>query len=285
MNLDSSTPVLSSHIGLIAGNGQFPEEFMENARARGIKVSVVAIKGEASPALQPLAANWVWVGVGQLNKVVRSLQKFGVTQAAFAGGVTRIRFLDGFRIDWRGLRMLAGLRAFNDDALLRAIIGEVEREGIKVISATTLLEKSVPKAGLLTNTGLSPIDVENARQGWDVARAVGGLDIGQSIIVRNKTVIAVEAVEGTDATIRRAGEMSGNGGALVKLAKPMQDLRIDLPTIGEKTIQELANNRVSALVIEAGRSIVLKPQEVITTANRLGIAILAVTTKDEIVAS
>ena len=205
MNPEPSTPELANHIGLIAGNGQFPEEFIENARARGITVSVVAIKGEASPDLQPLAANWVWVGVGQLNKMVRSLQKFGVTQAAFAGGVTRIRFLDGFRIDWRGLRMLAGLRAFNDDALLRAIIGEVEREGIKVISATALLEKSVPKPGLLTNTGLSPIDIENARQGWDVARVIGSLDIGQSIIVRNKTVIAVEAVEGTDATIRRAG--------------------------------------------------------------------------------
>lgn len=282
MDHSNTPPFLGDHIGLIAGNGQFPREFMENARARGISVSVVAIRGEADPTLQSLARNWEVVGIGQLNKMLRALKRFGVSKAAFAGGVTRVRFLDGIRIDWRSVRMLAGLRSFNDDALLRAIIGEVEKEGIVVISATVLLEESVPKPGLLTRRGLTASEVENGIQGWTVARTVGGLDIGQSVILRNKTVIAVEAVEGTDATIRRAGEMQGDGGVLVKLAKPMQDLRVDLPTIGKTTIEEMAKSRLTALIIEAGRSIILKPQEVIDTANRSGISIHAVAEQGEI---
>jgi DUF1009 family protein len=283
MNEATVAPLPSDHIGLIAGNGQFPREFMENARSRGISVSVVAIRGEADTTLQSLALNWETVGIGQLNKMLRALKRFGVSQAAFAGGVTRVRFLDGIRIDWRSVRMLAGLRSFNDDALLRAIIREVEKEGISVISATVLLEESVPKPGVLTRRALTPGEAENAQQGWTVARTVGGLDIGQSVILRNKTVIAVEAVEGTDATIRRAGEMQGDGGVLVKLAKPMQDLRIDLPTVGVKTIEEMAKSRLTALVVEAGRSIILKPQEVIESANRSGICIHSVANIEEIV--
>jgi DUF1009 family protein len=270
-----NSPELSSPIGLVAGNGQFPLEFAENARARGLKVETVALKGEADKRIETISESTTWVSVGQLGKLIRSLKKRGVRQVAFAGGVTRVNFVDGFRIDWVGLRMLSKLRSFNDDSIMRGIISTVESGGIQVIGASVLLEKSVPKVGVLTKRGLSKDELANARIGWEAARTTGTLDIGQSIVMRNKTIIAVEAVEGTDATIRRAAAVRGEGGVLVKLAKPIQDLRIDLPAVGVRTIELMHENRITALVVEAGKAIMLDPQGIIEAANRLGIAIVA----------
>jgi DUF1009 family protein len=273
--VQQSIPELHSPIGLVAGNGQFPIEFAENARARGLAVVTVAIKGEADKRIEALSASTTWVTVGQLGKLVRSLKRAGCRQVAFAGGVTRVNFVDGFRIDWVGLRMLSKLRSFNDDSIMRGIIATVENGGIQVIGASTLLEKSVPKAGTLTKRGLTRDEIENAKIGWEAARTTGALDIGQSIVMRNKTIIAVEAVEGTDATIKRAAAVRGEGGVLVKLAKPIQDLRIDLPAIGVRTIELMQENRITALVVEAGKAIMLDPQGILEAAHRLDIAIVA----------
>ena len=270
-----NTPELYSPIGLVAGNGQFPLEFAENARARGLAVVTVALKGEADKRIEGLSQSTTWVSVGQLGKLVRSLRRAGCRQVAFAGGVTRVNFVDGFRIDWVGLRMLSKLRSFNDDSIMRGIIATVENRGIQVIGASTLLEKSVPKAGVITKRGLTRDEVENAKIGWEAARTTGALDIGQSIVMRNKTIIAVEAVEGTDATIKRAATVRGEGGVLVKLAKPIQDLRIDLPAIGVRTIELMHENRITALVVEAGKAIMLDPQGILEAAHRLDIAIVA----------
>jgi DUF1009 family protein len=269
------SPELHSPIGLVAGNGQFPIEFAENARARGLTVVTVAIKGEADKRIEALSESTTWVTVGQLGKLIRSLKRAGCRQVAFAGGVTRVNFVDGFRIDWVGLRMLSKLRSFNDDSIMRGIIATVENGGIQVIGASTLLEKSVPKAGTLTKRGLTRDEIENAKIGWEAARTTGALDIGQSIVMRNKTIIAVEAVEGTDATIKRAAAVRGEGGVLVKLAKPIQDLRIDLPAIGVRTIELMHENRITALVVEAGKAIMLDPQGILEAAHRLDIAIVA----------
>lgn len=270
-----TTPELHSPIGLVAGNGQFPLEFAENARARGLSVVTVALKGEADKRIEALSQSTTWVSVGQLGKLIRSLKRAGCRQVAFAGGVTRVNFVDGFRIDWVGLRMLSKLRSFNDDSIMRGIIATVENGGIQVIGASTLLEKSVPKAGTLTKRGLTRDEIENAKIGWEAARTTGALDIGQSIVMRNKTIIAVEAVEGTDATIKRAAAVRGEGGVLVKLAKPIQDLRIDLPAIGVRTIELMHENRITALVVEAGKAIMLDPQGILEAAHRLDIAIVA----------
>ncbi|MEY4668312.1 MAG: hypothetical protein RL518_1011 [Pseudomonadota bacterium] len=270
-----TTSDLLSPIGLVAGNGQFPLEFAESARARGLKVVTVAIKGEADARIEELSEGTTWVTVGQLGKLIRALKRSGCRQVAFAGGVTRVNFVDGFRIDWVGLRMLSKLRSFNDDSIMRGIIAEVEHGGIQVIAASSLLEKSVPKVGTLTKRGLNREEIENARIGWEAARTTGALDIGQSIVMRNKTIIAVEAVEGTDATIRRAGDVRGEGGVLVKLAKPIQDLRIDLPAIGVRTIELMHEHRITALVVEAGKAIMLDPQGILDAAHRLNIAIVA----------
>jgi DUF1009 family protein len=171
--------------------------------------------------------------------------------------------------------MLSKLRSFNDDSIMRGIIATVENRGIQVIAASGLLEKSVPKVGTLTKRGLTRDEIENARIGWEAARTIGALDIGQSIVMRNKTIIAVEAVEGTDATVKRSGNVRGEGGVLVKLAKPIQDLRIDLPAIGIRTIELMHENRLTALVVEAGKAIMLDPQGILEAAHRLDIAIVA----------
>lgn len=282
MNAATTQVELSSPIGLVAGNGRFPIEFAENARARGLSVITVAIKGEADKRIETLSERCTWISVGQLGKLVKTLQRAGVKQAAFAGGVTRVNFVDGFRIDWRGMRMLSRMRSFNDDSMLRNVIQEIESAGISVIAASALLEKSVPHAGLLTKRTLSPAEIDDARIGWTAARAIGDLDIGQSVIVRNKTIIAVEAVEGTDAVIKRASLVRGRGGVLIKLAKSIQDLRIDLPTIGLKTIEQMRESNLSALIIEAEKSITLEPQELVEAADSAGIAILAACTIDDL---
>jgi DUF1009 family protein len=267
---------LTSPFGIVAGNGRFPIEIAESARSRGLSVAVVAIKGEADPLIESLADRCTWVGLGQLGKLIKTLCKAGVKQVAFAGGITRVNFVTGFSMDWRAIKMLSSLKSFNDDSILRGIISEIESSGMTVVAASLLLDKSVPKAGVITKRTLNESEKNDARIGWEAARAIGGLDIGQSVVVRNKTVIAVEAVEGTDATVSRAGSVRGDGGVLIKLAKPIQDLRIDLPTIGVKTIELMKQNRLTAVVVEAGRSIILDPQAVIEEAQRHQIAIIAV---------
>jgi DUF1009 family protein len=275
MNTVATPLTLSSPIGLVAGNGRFPIEFAENARARGLSVITVAIKGEADKRIEELSEQCTWISVGQLGKLVKTLRQSGVKQAAFAGGVTRVNFVDGFRIDWLGMRMLSRMRSFNDDSMLRNIIQEIESAGVTVFAASTLLEKSVPQAGFLTKRHFTSSEIDDARIGWVAARAIGDLDIGQSVVVRNKTVIAVEAVEGTDAVIKRAGLVRGRGGVLIKLAKSIQDLRIDLPAVGVKTIEQMRESNLSALIIEAEKSITLEPQELVEAANNAGISIFA----------
>lgn len=277
-----SVSQLSSPIGLVAGNGRFPIEFATNARAHGLSVVVVALKGEADPQIEKLAEKCVWISVGQLGKLVKTLRQGGVKQAAFIGGVTRVHFVDGFRIDWTGLRMLSRMRSFNDDSMLRNIINVVERSGVKIIAPNILLQDSVPQRGLLAGRPLSGSVLEDARIGWDAARSIGALDIGQSVVVRNKTVIAVEAVEGTDATVQRAAGVRGGSGVLVKLAKPMQDLRVDLPAIGSRTIDEMKASNLGTLVVEAGKCLILDPQAVIEKAIAHGITIVAAETKEDL---
>lgn len=273
---------LSSPIGLVAGNGRFPIEFATNARTHGLSVVVVALKGEADPQIEQLAEKCVWISVGQLGKLVKTLRQGGVKQAAFIGGVTRVHFVDGFRIDWTGLRMLSRMRSFNDDSMLRNIINVVERSGVTVIAPNILLQDSVPQRGVLAGRPLSGSVLEDAQIGWDAARSIGALDIGQSVVVRNKTVIAVEAVEGTDATVQRAAGVRGGSGVLVKLAKPMQDLRVDLPAIGSRTIDEMKASNLGTLVVEAGKCLILDPQAVIEKAMSHGITIVVAETKEDL---
>lgn len=276
---------LSSPIGLIAGNGSLPLEFAVCAREQGLDVVAVAHQGETDPLLESLVKEISWVKVGQLGKVIKNLRRAGVRQAAFAGGINRVRLFGGMRLDWRGFLFLARLRNRKDDSVLRAVAAEVERSGIVVFGAETLLKKSVPSAGVLTRRGLTSAELRDAQVAWEAARTIGSLDIGQSAVACDGLITAVEAVEGTDAALRRAAQLSmGAGGVVVKLSKPQQDTRFDLPTIGPNTIETMREGRLTALVLEASRSLILDPVMVVEAADRAGIAIVAAKSVEQLCA-
>lgn len=266
-------PTLISPIGLIAGSGQFPADFVQAARRRGLKVVAVGHRGEADPQLETLVDSCCWIRVGQLGKLISFLQRHGVRQAAFAGGISRPKLFGGLRLDWRGVRLVARLRSFMDDAVLRAVAHELESSGITVFSAAALLEESIPRGGLLTKRDLTAQELRDAQVGWQAALTLGALDIGQTVIVRDGVVVAVEAIEGTDAALRRAAFLAGAGCVVVKLAKPQQDLRFDLPTVGPQTIALMAELKYGAMVLAAGRALLLDPQRCVSAADKSGMAL------------
>jgi DUF1009 family protein len=267
---------LRSPVGLIAGNGTFPREFARRARAAGLNVVALAHRGETDPALADEVDTCLWVRVGQLGKIIRQLRVHGVRQVALAGGISRVRLFGGVRLDWRGAALVARLRSVRDDVVLRGIAAELERSGLTVFSAALLLDKGLAPEGTLTRRQLPDDRVADARIGWEAAKAIGALDIGQTVVVADGLVVAVEAVEGTDRAIARAHELGGRNLVVVKVCKPHQDERLDLPTIGRGTIERCTAAGVVALVIEAGRTIILEPDEVVRAADAAGIAIVAV---------
>ncbi|RMG40857.1 MAG: LpxI family protein [Candidatus Dadabacteria bacterium] len=273
------TEELKSPLGLIAGNGSFPLEFVESAQRRGLSVVAVAHTGETDAEIERYVDQCTWVKVGELGKIIKTFKKAGVKQAFFAGGIKRIKLFGGVRLDLKGLSVLSKVRSVKDDAILRGIADEIEQNGIRVLSASILLENSVPSEGLLTSRALTAEEREDALVAWDAARAIGALDIGQSVVACEGIVTAVEAVEGTDAAIRRGAELAKNAGVVVKLCKPHQDLRFDLPAVGTKTIEVMAECGVTALVIEAGKSLILNRQAFVEKANNAKIAVLAAESK------
>ncbi len=290
-NSKNSSGELSSPLGLIAGSGQLPIEFAKNAKAKGLKVIAAAHKDETSPELEQYCETCLWVKVGQVGTVLKFLKKHSVKQVALAGGISRVKLFGGFKLDWRGMALLTRVGSLRDDIILRGVACELEKEGIQVIGASVLLDKSVPKEGLLTKRSPSECELADATLGWEVAKEIGRHEIGQTVVVLDGLVVAVEAVEGTDEAIRRAGELSKKakgrrkfGGLLsddshspvvVKLCKPQQDTRLDLPTIGIGTIESMKIAGAKALVIEAGKTIILDPDAVIKAADLAGISILS----------
>jgi len=274
---------LTSPIGLVAGNGQFPLEFVECARARGLDVVLVAHRGETDPTLESKVAKILWVNVGQLGKIIKFFKKQGVKQAAFVGGITKLRLFSNVRLDLKGIMTLARIRTFNDDALLRGISGAIEKSGVEIFAPSELLEKSVVRKGVLTKRGLTAKEVEDAIIGWESAEGIGKFDIGQTVVIKKKGVVAVEGVEGTDACISRAGALVGDGCLVVKLPKPEQDIRFDMPAIGEGTVNAMQAVNATALILKADFALIMNPLEVIKKADAAGIAIAAFNNKDEII--
>lgn len=262
-------------LGLIAGNGVFPLEFAKNARAAGRELVVVAHRGETNPQIEEFALHTTWIAVGQLGKLLKTFTRAGVRQVAFAGGIKKAKLFKGFSPDLCGILFLAKLRSSNDDVLLRGVTHELEVRGIKVFSASLFLQESVAQGGCLTRRMLSATERSDAAVGWEAAKGIGALDIGQTVVVKRRTVVAVEAVDGTDATIARGGSIAGPGAVVVKVAKPQQDLRVDLPTIGVETIRALHAAEVTALVIEAGKTLLLDPVNIVKEADQFGIVLFA----------
>jgi DUF1009 family protein len=260
-------------IGLLAGSGKFPIAFVESARERSIPVIVVAHKGETDPAIEAIATQCVWISLGQMRKAIKVFLKYGVKEISFVGGIRRKNLFSHFRPDLITLKLLAQLPFRGDDAMLRAVASEIESYGMKIISPSEFLTDWVVKTGLLTKHPLSEKQREDALVGWKIANALGNLDIGQTVIVHRRLVVAVEALEGTDRVIERAGELGEKGAVVIKRPKPNQDKRFDLPAVGENTIAKMADCGLSALILEEGGALLLEPQKVVRMADQKGIVI------------
>ena len=267
-------------IGLIAGNGRFPIIFAENAKRLGYAVSAVAHIGETAPELEQHVEHIHWVRVGQLNKLIKALKGDGVRQAVMLGGIKKTHVFTAVRPDFRALALASRLRRWRDDDINREIAAELEREGIHIRESTFGLSGILVENGQLTKRGPTKKEWEDVRYGWEVAREIGRLDIGQCVIIKDRVVVAVEAVEGTDEAIRRGGALAGCGAVVVKRSKPQQDLRFDLPAVGPATIETMASVKASVLAVEAGRSILLDREEMCRRAERARIAIVGLPNGD-----
>ena len=255
-----------SSLGLIAGNGVFPLEVASAARRRGIKLIALAHQGETTTELEKLVDQLTWIKVGELQKIIDVLKTAGVAQAAMAGGISRARLTDSFAPDERAMKMLASITRWSDDAVLRAITREIESEGIPVIDPVPLMEDAIAKRGLMAGPEPDEKKLRDLDLAFNVARSLGAFDIGQSVAVRGGVVYSVEAVEGTDAALRRAAAISGKGLVIAKVAKPGQDLRFDRPAIGPATIELMVELGAAMLGIEADKCLLLERQRTLAMA-------------------
>lgn len=260
---------------MIAGNGAFPLIFLEAARAAGVPVVVVAHEGETDPAIDSLGFSIRWIRLGQVGAIFDTFHGKGVREAAFVGGVKKPKLFD-LRPDWKGMKILGRLARYHDDEVLRALAQEFEREGIKILPSTILLPTLAAPEGPLTKRVPTGPEQDDIRVGVEVARAIGPADLGQCLVVREKVVVAVEAIEGTDETILRSGRVGGPGGVVVKMAKPGQDLRFDLPSVGPETIRVMKEAGATVLAIEAGKTLIFSREEVLSLANEAGISIVGI---------
>ena len=266
-------------IGLIAGNGRFPIIFADNAKRLGYRVSAVAHIGETAPELEQHVERIHWIKIGQLNKLINALKEDGVQQAVMLGGVKKTHVFTTVRPDFRALALASRLRAWKDDAILREIAAELEREGIQIRESTFGLIGILVEEGSLTKRSPTKKEWEDIDFGWDMAHEIGRLDIGQCVVIKDRVVVAVEAVEGTDETIRRAGALGREGVVVVKRCKPQQDLRFDLPAVGPHTIETMDAVHASVLALEAGRTVLLDRDETLRRAEAAGIAIVGIDEK------
>lgn len=263
-----------SSIGLLAGNGRLPFLFAEAARAQGLEVHAVAFEGEADDALARHVSSLTWVKVGQANAVVRAFSAKGVTKAVMAGGIGRVRSLSQARPDLGMLRIAAGLRSLRDDELLRAIANFFEGQGVQIVAPTDYVKSVLAKEGHLSGPALTEQQRKDVELGREVAATLGRADVGQTVVVKEGVVLAVEAVEGTDECIRRAGKYGGPGGVVVKRCKPTQDLRFDLPAAGPVTLEVMREAGAKVLAVEAGKTVLLDAELLFSGAAKLGFSVV-----------
>ena len=267
------------HIGLIAGNGRFPFLVLDAARSLGHDVTVIAIREEASPALEAAAAASPpaalhWVSLGQLGRCIELLKRSDISRALMAGQVRHTRIFSDVMPDLTLLSVLRRLTARNTDALISAVADVLSRHGIDLLDSTAFLEPLLARAGTLTVRAPNDEECGDLAFGYGMADAIAGLDIGQTIAVRQRAVVAVEAMEGTDEVIARAGRLAGPGICVIKVAKPGQDMRFDVPVIGVPTIEALAAAGAAVLSVDAGRTVVLDGDRVFEAANAAGLAVV-----------
>ena len=267
-----------ARIGIIAGNGRFPFLALQGARSLGHDVTVVAVKEEAFPELEQAArdasASFHPVSLGHLGKCIKILRDEGVSQAVMAGQVKHAKIFSGIVPDLTLLSVLTKLKARNTDALISAVADVMRDHGIELLDSTAFLQPLLAGEGTLTRRAPSQEEMQDLTFGYTMADTIAGLDIGQTVAVKHKSVVAVEAMEGTDEVIERAGRVAGAGVRIVKVAKPMQDMRFDVPVIGIATIDVMQKAGATVISIDAGRTLVIDGERVIAAADAAGIAII-----------
>ena len=266
-------------LGLIAGNGRFPFLVLEAARAQGHAVTVIAAREETFPDLETLAARVGaaihWISLGQLGTCLRVFEDAGVTHAIMAGQVKHTKIFSGGIVpDLTFLSVLRRVKSMSTDGVIGAVADVFRERGIELIDSTALLEPLLARTGVLTDRRPSDDEQSDFAFGYPVADGLAGLDVGQTIVVRRRAVVAVEAMEGTDAVIARAGALAGPGTVVVKVAKPKQDMRFDVPVVGVATIQAMAAAGATALSIDAGKTLLIEGAEIFAAANAAGIAVV-----------
>jgi len=264
-----------NRIGLIAGGGQFPILFARAAAARGHDVWAAALVGEADPALAQVVAAIEWVRLGQMGRLIRFFTQNGICEAVMLGAVTKTKLFTDLRPDLKALALVSRLAHTHDDGILRAFAAAMEKEGICIRPATMLLPELLAPAGCWTRRKPHAAEKADMELGWRIANQIGGLDIGQCVVVGGGSVLAVEAIDGTDATIRRGAGLGKGHAVVVKVCKPNQDLRFDMPAVGAQTVATMAAAGATALMIEAQRAVVFDRNEMIRLAETAKISIVA----------
>ncbi len=267
----------SGNIGVIAGGGQFPRLFIEAAKDSGRKSIVVGFKGETAPEVATAADCFCWVKLGQLGKVIQFFKKNNVAEAVFLGTITKTRIFRDVFFDLKGLSLWRKIDRRHDDAILRAIADSLQDDGITIVESTRYLADLLFPAGILTRKKPTRQQKEDIVFGWQMAKAIGKLDIGQCVVVRNRAVLAVEAIEGTDACILRGGKLGKEKVVVVKVHKPGQDFRFDLPATGLQTIESMKAAGAAVLAVEAGKSLMFDSEAVIREADAAGLVVVGIT--------
>jgi len=235
----------------------------------------IGIKGETDPILEGLVERFYWLNLGELTKLIRYFKAEGINKALMVGQIKHVNIFKHLSLDFRAISLLMKLKNKKADTLLGGIVKTLESEGIKILPSTAYLSHFLPSQGIMTQKAPTKAILNDISFGTEIAKSIAGLDIGQTVVVKNKSVIAVEAMEGTDETIIRGGTIGGKGTVVIKVSKPQQDIRFDVPVIGLKTIQTMAEAKSSALAIDANKTLFFDQEEVLAIANKLGICIIA----------
>jgi len=267
---------IATNWGLIAGNGDFPFLVLEGARSRGIDMAVIAIKEEASPALAQRAGRLHWVSLGELSRTIELLHQEGVQHAVMAGQVKHNKIFSAIRPDWKLAKLLLSLPVKNTDSLIGAVARVLHDEGIELVDSTKFLGTLLPAEGILTRRSPDQSESADIAYGRHVAQQIAALDLGQTVVVRDRACVAIEAMEGTDETIERAARITGGQRiVVVKVSKPTQDMRFDVPVVGLKTIEVMQHSNATALALDAGKTLLFDRDRLIAAADEAGIAIQA----------
>ncbi len=266
-------------LGIIAGNGEFPLFLARTARQNGVtRLIAAAFEGETNPEIQPLVDELEWIRIGQLDRLIKVFTKRGITRAVMAGGITPSNLFANLRLDFRMVAVAARLKVRNAETIFGAIADELNKDGVELVDPRSFLGEAVPKVGTLTRRKTTSDQRDDIDYGLKIAKAVSALDIGQTVVVKRGTVLAVEGFEGTDECIRRGGQLAGEkgGAVVVKVSKANHDFRFDIPCVGIKTIESCAAGKIGVLAVEAGKSLLLNREAVLAAAEQQAVSVVAI---------